>query len=206
MQQGTAEERGAVRTRGPGASGAAAEAERSRRAGRVAEAERVARQALSEEPGSPEAILALALALLDQGRVGEARAALEGAVADLLGLDGEGPEIPLSDDELDLAVEGAATELDSVIDADRIAQDALREVETTGPELAGPSPGPLGGPDSPFATRTVADLLERQGRRQEAERIRASLVPPARSSAPEGRGRVLSTLERWLDNLRGGRE
>jgi len=77
-------------------------------------------------------------------------------------------------------------------------------------------------PASPFATETVAGLLERQGHGSEAERIRAALAsgaPAAAEAAPDTRmdgrtdgrtdGRMdgrtdrrRATLERWLGNLR----
>jgi hypothetical protein len=66
--------------------------------------------------------------------------------------------------------------------------------------------------DSPFATETVADLLERQGRGPEAERIRARLsapeapAPPSPepqgSPEPEPDRQRRATLERWLTNIR----
>jgi hypothetical protein len=89
-----------------------------------------------------------------------------------------------------------------VIDADRVAEQALREAEL------GPADeiSPPGAADSPFATRTMAELLERQGDRAGAERIRSRLgrsrEAPAGASASDRRGRVVRELERWLANLR----
>ena len=51
--------------------------EAQRRAGRPAEAERLARRELERDPGSARLRAALALALLDQGRVDAARDELE---------------------------------------------------------------------------------------------------------------------------------
>ena len=61
-----------------------------------------------------------------------------------------------------------------------------------------------------FATATMAELLENQGELEGASRIRAGLaaerpgfarVPSTRPS----RQAVISTLERWLHNVRGER-
>ena len=64
-------------------------------------------------------------------------------------------------------------------------------------------------PDSPFATETVAGLLERQGHGEEANRLRERMAAPesacgaeaAASEMPPDRRRQ-ATLERWLENLR----
>jgi hypothetical protein len=68
-----------------------------------------------------------------------------------------------------------------------------------------------------FATRTMAELLERQGDHEGAARIRARLdrpgadvvredAPPAFpafSGAPmEGNAATIAVLERWLENAR----
>jgi hypothetical protein len=55
----------------------------------------------------------------------------------------------------------------------------------------------------------MAELLERQGDRAGAERIRHRLergTPQAEDAGAkgEGRGRVVRELERWLANLRTG--
>jgi hypothetical protein len=63
-------------------------------------------------------------------------------------------------------------------------------------------------PDSPFATETVAQLLEQQGAVERAEAIRFKLESGAAASAsgsgfePDPRTRWIGTLEHWLDNLR----
>ena len=57
-----------------------------------------------------------------------------------------------------------------------------------------------------FATATMAELLERQGDRAGAERIRSRLERAGSDSegaaGGEPRGRVVRELERWLANLR----
>jgi tetratricopeptide (TPR) repeat protein len=180
------------------AADAAARAESQRRAGRAAEAERTAREGLAREPHSPRLRVALALALLDQQRADAARAELERALA-------AGPELAadVSEQELEDAFASAEPDAEQVIDADRVAERALREAEL-GPadEIAPP------GKESPFATRTMAELLERQGDREGAARIRSRLERP-RAAAPaspasERRRRIVGELERWLANLRKG--
>lgn len=70
--------------------------------------------------------------------------------------------------------------------------------------------------DSPFATETVAALLADQGHEDQARELRSAFVPESaghdvpealEASAPTethaaSEGRLLTTLERWLDNLR----
>ena len=61
-------------------------------------------------------------------------------------------------------------------------------------------------PDSPFATRTIAELLDRQGHGDEAAAIRRELAYRAEKSATpvadSRREQLIATLERWLENLR----
>ena len=172
-------------------------AEAQRRAGRPAEAERLARSGLEHDPRSSRLRVALALALLDQRRVDAAREELAGLLA-------AGAEHPaeLSEQELEAAFEHAEPEAEQLMDADRVAELALREAEL------GPADeiSPAGAGDSVFATRTMAELLERQGDRAGAERIRSRLgrsrEAAAGASSNDPRGRVVRELERWLANLR----
>jgi hypothetical protein len=54
-----------------------------------------------------------------------------------------------------------------------------------------------------FATRTMAELLERQGDRRGAARIRAALGDADRAqAAPAHATHAIAALERWLDNVR----
>ncbi len=199
----------------PGSSAFPALAEAYRRAGRGADAERVARDGLSRKPDSLPGVLSLALVLLDAGRSGEARQLLERAagalVADAARAPGAEPAASLdldddvSDEELEFAFAGAETERDAVLDADRVAQEALRGSGLEAPEDVAPVHG------SPFETRTMADLLERQGDATGAARIRENLAgagraPAAGRAAEEApREGVVATLERWLENLRRDR-
>ena len=171
-------------------------AEAHRRAGRPAEAERAARLGLEREPRSLRLRVVLALALLDQRRGDAARAELE------RGLTAAG-EFPtqLSEQEFDAAFESAEPEVEQLMNADRVAEQALREAEL-GPadEISPP------GSDSVFATRTMAELLERQGDREGAARIRSRIerarAVPAAPSTADRRRQLVNELERWLVNLR----
>jgi tetratricopeptide (TPR) repeat protein len=172
-------------------------AEAQRRAGRPAEAERLARGGLEQDPRSPRLRVALALALLDQRRTDAAREELERALSAVSELPAE-----LSEQELESAFEQAEPEAEQLMDADRVAEQALREAEL------GPADeiSPTAAGESVFATRTMAELLERQGDRAGAERIRSRLERSrdgaAGVSPNDRRGRVLRELERWLANLR----
>lgn len=163
------------------------------------------------------ALVARALALLDRGLAADARALLAGA------LDDRGAPVPfgdpegfvavdpafarLHDTELESAFDGARPETDAMIDADGIAFEAILRARLDEPES---EPLPL--PDSPFHTRTMADLLERQGDPESAHAIRSALdaspalasTDPARSLDAATRARTIQTLERWLVRLRGG--
>jgi hypothetical protein len=156
----------------------------------VSDAERLARL---------EKAAARCLELLEAGRPDAARRELAAAV--------EGPHaaeplaLVVSDLELDHAFERAEPVADEVIDADRVAQQAIREVDRELVRLP---------PTEPFATRTMAALLERQGDLDGARRIRDALAArEARREAPASgrrgeRAHTLTTLERWLANVRGG--
>ena len=192
----------------PGAAAFPALAEANRRAGRVAEAERVAREGLERRPGHLAGRVALALALLDLARVPEARRELERVL-------GEVPDHPvaraaygatgdlddsldeLEDRELDGAFASAEPDLDEMHDANALAARAVRAADLDAPE------GFLADPASPFATRTVVELLEQQGHGAEAAALRRTLDRPGDGGPDDAeRERVLATLERWLDNLR----
>ena len=146
------------------------------------------------------------LNLLEQGQVDQARRVL----ASLAG-DAAGPDFPvtapdlsadLSDQELDSAFEAARPDPEQVVDADRVAQEAMREADRALAEERGLDAGPT------FETRTMADLLEQQGDSGGATRIRERIekaVSDGTAPAPAGtpkRRRAVSELERWLDNLR----
>lgn len=199
-------------------------AEVHRRGGRPDEAEEVARRGLEFEPERAEGRVVLALALLDQDRVDEARGILT-PVADRLLAD-HGIEAPVpgksareappraepvsgaapafedafTDDEIDLAFDDAEAERDQILDADQVAQQAMRQVDGFSDDL-------VSGVESPFATRTMADLLERQGDLERAGQIRAALEGGARMQPPprDDRQQIIGELESWLENLRRDR-
>ena len=206
----------------PGASEFPALAEAHRRAGRLAEAEAVARRGLERKPGSLEGTLLLALVLLDQGRVEAARDALADCASQCLaeqrlpvpdGLDVAAPTEDavggfggdVTEGELESAFDAAEPVLDELVDVNRVAEEAMRGASLDEPEV----PGGLA-EDPVFATRTMAELLERQGDSQGASRIRANLeerdesAAAIRSDGLDERERTIATLESWLANLRSG--
>jgi tetratricopeptide (TPR) repeat protein len=216
-----------------GAGAFAALAEANRRAGRVKQAEQVARDGLRHRPDFVAGRVALSLALLDLGRLDEARTELRRVLdmvpdhtlaASALGSTtpseyaalgdiptSAGPLSDLAEDELESAFEGAEAQADEMLSANRVVEAAVRDIEKDEPE--GVETFDVA---SPFATPTVADLLERQNHGEQARALRESIE---RSAAPEGRAadpggslpdalydraRVRATLERWLENLRRG--
>jgi hypothetical protein len=163
----------------PGNAAFPALAELYRRSGRAADAESVVRAGLAAKPDTWEGRVALALVLLDRGLEREARAQLQGLI------------------EAGASLQGLA--LSEAIDAAQ-AIDAARESDAAAPAEPQPDSAEISvGP--PFATGTMADLLESQGDVQGAERIRASLsvrVDPA--EADEATTQIIQELSRWLTN------
>jgi tetratricopeptide (TPR) repeat protein len=189
-------------------------AEALRREGRAAEAEQVARQGLESKPGSAEGSAALALALLDQGREQEARRALEERIGRAFAVL-ESPRIPvpappdleeilgasLTEREFDHVFAAAETDREQLIDADRVAEEALHRAHPAPVDEIAASRG------SPFATHTVANILESQGDSQAASMVRASLQRgDGGGASPAARGgdsrRTIAKLGQWLENLR----
>jgi hypothetical protein len=217
----------------PGASAFPALAEANRRAGRVKVAEHVAREGLRERPGLLAGRVALSLALLDLGRIDEARnelmhvldsnpdhplavdalkrAAPEAPAESEAGDESDGPLIDLADDELESAFRDAEAQPDEMLSEGDVVAAAVRAVDHDEPEGVGAFSA-----DSPFATETVASLLEEQDHGAEARAMREALRSPASAatldtepgaSLPDAvnhRARVIATLERWLENLRRG--
>ena len=131
------------------------------------------------------ALYRLGLALLDLGRVEEARSelvrvlemipdhtlavdALTRATPEGLGESEELAEIPgplgdLAEDELESAFQDAEAQPDEMLSANRVVAAAVRGIEQDQPEGVMPFPA-----DSPFANETVANLLERQNHLGEA--------------------------------------
>jgi hypothetical protein len=192
------------------------DAEAARRAGHPEEARRLAEAGLVDEPYRTAGRVVLALACLELGDAEAARRALEAATAawrpdapaalDLDEVEEAGPfEVqsdPLADlaeNELDRAFDHAESETVDAWTTNRVAEAALHAVEDGAPEGV-----PSESLDPPFATETVASLYERQGDPERAQAIRRSLREDL-GAAPwpgEERKRWVSTLERWLDNLR----
>ena len=154
----------------------------------VKDAERVARL---------EQALRRCLELLDSERREEARRELLRALDARPEPAGLGAEV--TDLELERAFDRAHPVADEVVDADRVAHEAIREVDR---QLLADA----GEPPPAFATGTMAELLERQGDRAGAERILDRLErgrgDSQGASASDRRGRVVRELERWLANLR----
>jgi len=160
-------------------------------------------------------VVARALMLLDEGSVADARELLKTALDGTRRPRAEGtfsptagdPFEPLGDAELESAFEEARPETDSMIDADGIAFEAIRRAKLDAPENLS-----LAGPDSPFRTRTMADLLECQGDVEGARAIRLALdeeplafeTPAVSAAREDAHTRTIQTLERWLARLRGG--
>jgi len=199
-------------------------AEALRRVGEADAALRLVRQGLARHPGSLEGYIAAALALLDLHHPEEARQALEAALdaAGCAPIAAAAPRFEsgfdaLGESELDSAFAEASPERDSMIDADGIAFEAMRAAWLDEPEGQSARPGttfagdaldegaeeefPV---DSPFHTRTMADLLERQGDAGAADTIRKVLERQPPAVVDERRAALIQTLEGWLARLRGG--
>lgn len=186
-----------------GAPTLASLAEGRRRAGDPEAALRLAREALTDDPGAADARATALLALLDLGREAEARDELESlaappaAEASHADADEALPlEVFADDDELEQAFAEATPEADEMHDANEVAFEAMRAVELDLPELA------------PFQTQTMAALLERQGDHAGARAIRDALErsTPHESvrSSDRRRDDRIRTLERWLERTRRG--
>jgi hypothetical protein len=190
----------------PDGNAFAALAELYRRAGRLAEAANVVRQGLARVPGSLEGRAVLLLVLADAGQAGEARRLLESWAG--TGLEAAAPAAPAPRDALDASVsdleferafDAAEPDLGRMITPDSVAEEAALFAD--GPEALR-SPLESGGA---FATRTMADLLERQGDRRGAARIRAALGDSEPPEAPPARSEhvvAIAALERWLETVR----
>jgi hypothetical protein len=199
----------------PGGPAFAALAELHRRAGRLDEAERVALAGLAAAPDSAASRAVLALILADAGRQAELRRCLEAWAERAVAAFAPSPVLLPGADaleagfvaaEIDRAFEGAAPDREAMITPDKVAEEAALGVD--GP-YAVESPLEVGGA---FATRTMAELLERQGDHEAAARIRASLEDPPevsasgpvreRDGADPAPSATIAVLERWLENAR----
>jgi hypothetical protein len=199
----------------PGAVEFPALVEALRRSGQLQKAEDVAWRGLECKPGSVAGTVVLALTLLDRGRYDEAHDQLVSRASEFLtsgglGAAAQAPEqaatadefaVEVTEGELERAFEVAETDADQVVDADRVAREAIREADLDAPEGVSPALDPV------FATRSMAELLERQGDPAGASEIRASLDGGAAEAWPmpgadDHRQRIIATLEGWLVNLR----
>jgi hypothetical protein len=191
----------------PGAPAFPAVAELHRRAGRFLEFETVVRAGLERCPESHEGRLVLAIGLLDQGRINEARAEFDHLTAVILaehGLTPQAPDDEVSESEFEAAFDAAETDNDALIDPNRIAEEAVESVDRAARE--GLPEGDALAAGSAFATESMATLLSEQGDFAGAERIRESLSLSSESVASDGNDRKttwIATLERWLSNIRG---
>lgn len=115
----------------------------------------------------------------------------------------------LRPEEIDLAFESAEADSDAMLDANSVAEEAMRSAIADEPDDT------FSAAEHPrFATRTMADILEGQGDRAGAENIRASFddgteaEPEARETAADAQAGIgdaapiIATLESWLENIR----
>ncbi len=197
----------------PGDEAFPALAELYRRAGRLAEAERTLLRGLAASPGSQAGRAVLLLMLQDAGRGAELRRHLESWADDavrrwdrmapppVLLPEAEIDDADLSDREIDRAFDTAEPDREQMITPDTVAEEATLRADGL---FAAQSPLES---TSTFATRTMAELLERQGDLQGAARIRAVLErgnsrPGSGAPAPQRHAAMIATLERWLENAR----
>jgi tetratricopeptide (TPR) repeat protein len=191
-------------------------AELYRRAGRLKEAEGVVREGLERAPKVREGHVVLGLTLLNQGRYDDALAAFESVAADVVASAGGDAVAPVdsgpSDVELDQAFEQAAPDEELLVTPDRVAEEAVERVDAAAEQLAEKATADEIGTGGTFVTRTMADVLERQGDWTGAAQIRAALAesgatadPAAAVEDPEEAWRLqtIAVLESWLQNLRG---
>ena len=179
-------------------------AEQHRMAGDTASAVRVAREGLASEPDSTRGRIALALALLDEGDLAAAHSALTDALVGDAPPRAPEPMIEsgfdgVDDDELESAFADAETQEDEMMSANKVVEATLRHEQLDAPEIAfDPAESPT------YATASMAELLESQGRGEEASAIRESMEPPEPAAeAPAGdHDRVVETLSSWLENVR----
>ena len=206
----------------PGSAVFPALAETHRRAGEPGLAEVIARAGLDRRPDALAGRVALGLALLDQERLDEARVELERVLASVpdhpvalerlaasdsgaqrpweaLAPDPPDADVlrePIDGPEIDAAFEQATPERDEMVSADSVAAQAIRSLESEVLEEVGSDEIGI-----PVSTQTVAGLLEEQGHAGDAAAMRQDL--DARVLAD--RERIMSTLERWLDNIQRNR-
>lgn len=200
--------------------GFAAKAEVARQAGRLDEAEQIVRGGLQSEPASIAGRIVLASVLFDAGASDEAHASLEAVLAAVPGFDAElvSQRSLATQSPPPLVQEWIAASDIAVLESEKFSAESLHEevVEEKFAALHDALSQPADGLDDrrtlgeSFATGTVARLLEEQGHVDAAQEIRVVLSQKnhvATKTQDEGqasRDRVVGTLEKWLENLRGG--
>lgn len=215
--------------------GFAAKAEAARQIGNLDQAKRIVCDGLQAEPASLAGRIVLASVLFDLGAADEAQAHLETALASLPGFEAElilqrsaaanfVPQtlavtaVHADEDEVAYASPVVATEIESALAAEHEVHAELDAAHFSAPPLAAveevevlnESAQEVGVLSEPFATGTVARLLEEQGHLDAAQEIRAviSQKNPAEAKTQDAevssRDKIVATLEHWLQNLRGG--
>jgi hypothetical protein len=110
---------------------------------------------------------------------------------------GEPLDRDVSEVELESAFATAEPEIAQMITPDSIAEEAALLADHAPDDRS-----PLASSGA-FATRTMAELLEQQGDRRGAARIRAALGEPEAPDAPvPDNAAAITALERWLENVR----
>ncbi len=189
--------------------------------------------ASQDTPATADEVLQLARGMLEQNRSEEALTLIEQYARRT----STGPvpvevephavfDAGVSDHELELAFESAESDREQMLDADEIAERAIRETDSDrGLEEIPDADEDFFSSGSSYATRTVATLLERQGDAPTASKIRAMVEDsgpssgvaaepsaadwgdpsPVGSNSPmrDRRTATIMELERWLVNLRG---
>jgi len=189
-----------------GSASLAALAESQRRAGALEYALRLANDALAHDPSDVAARATAALAALELGRDAETRTLLEAMVAPVASVAEPLSIDAIEDDELENAFAEAEPEAAAMRDANDLAFDAMRAASLDAPEGVA-----VAKVDSPFQTRTMAALLERQGDAAAAHTIRSAIATREGAEVRESlhgggrrRGDRIRVLERWLERTRRG--
>jgi hypothetical protein len=152
-------------------------------------------RALRADPDGDSLAALLLRALASAGGSEELRSQLASWADAALAPPGRLRDADVDEHELDRAFAAAEPDLAQMITPDSVAEEAAINAD-----LSADEPGSIASSGS-FATRTMADLLERQGDRRGAARIRAALSEAGEAS-PQGDAAVVATLERWLENVR----
>ena len=181
----------------PGSPAFPALADALRRTGRAQEGVDVARAGLARRPDAVAGRVALGLALLDLGRADEARAALEQVLE-------TAPDHPLARDAIERHPGAARWERPpppAPEQSERLEHIGAPEVDAAFDEAASEPAAPLDVDDVAERTLDASDF----GNTETDERDAAPTMDEgAVWRRRPGDANVVATLERWLDNLRGG--